>query len=99
MRVKPYKERPHGTSRFEERTESSIYCIRHAIGENTFELELLDGTLLLGHNDAPVRVCADALVRLDMPELEDLGLADMQPRTLELQDPEDHHVWRRATLE
>ena len=34
-----------------------------------------------------------------MPELEDLGLSNMQPRTLELQDVEDHNKWHRATLE
>ena len=99
LRLKPHKDRPHGTSRFEERTESSIYRIRHAIGENTFELEHLDGTCILGHNDVPARVSADALIRVDMPELSDLGLSDLQPRTLELQDSEDHHLWRRAVLE
>ena len=99
LRVKPPKERPHGTSRFEPRTDSSIYRIRHAIGENTFELEYLDGNGVMGPNDYPVRVSADTLIRLDMPELTDLGISDLQPRELELQDHEDHNLWHRARLE
>ena len=99
LRIKPTKDRPHGTTRFESRTDSSIYRIRHAIGENTFELEFLDGTGVMGPNDYPVRVSADTLIRLDMPELESLGIPDLQPRELELQDHDDHHVWHRARLE
>ena len=75
-----------------------MYRVRHAVGVNTFELELLDGTLVVAHDGSPVRVSADFLIRLDMPEF-DLGLSGMQTRTLELQDAEDHHRWHRATLE
>ena len=53
----------------------------------------------MGPNDYPVRVSADTLIRLDMPELADLGISDLQPRELELQDHEDHHLWHRARLE
>ena len=99
LRLKNEKDKPRGSRRFEERTDTFIYRIRHSIGENTFELEYLDGTLLLGFDGKPVRVSADVLIKLDMPELQDLGLDTMQPRMLELQDANDHHVWRRATLE
>ena len=52
----------------------------------------------MGANGVPVPVDSSSLIKLDMPEL-DFGLADNQPRRLEIRDKDDFTLWRGATLE
>ena len=98
LRRKPEKDRPSGSHRFEDKTDGVIYRIHRKNGVNSYELELLDGSLLLGSRGRPALVSGDLLVLCDMPELE----VERPPGTftrIEIQDRVDHNVWRGAVVD
>ena len=68
------------------------------MGENTFELDNIDGTPLTNQQGEYVKVPSKHLIKCDMPEL-DFDLTTRLPRRLEVQDKADHNRWHRGTLE
>ena len=95
LRRKDKSNQPHGSTRFENRTDGFLYRIHRKHGENTYEIERLDGVVVMTHKGRPAMISGDLLVRCDMPELE---LDESTPRHLEIQQEDDHNVWRKAEI-
>ena len=89
---------PKGSERFNDRTDGRLYRIRSVCGRNTYTLAHMDGTPVLGNRRDEIRVPADLIVKLDLPEF-DLNISEASPRRLEIMDERDHTLWRKATLE
>ena len=98
VKRKNEKNRPTGTHRFETLAEHGLFRVTKKLGENTFELERLDGAPLVSQRGQPTPVPAKMLVKCDMPELE-FDLDTQVPRRLEVQSKQDHNRWFKGTLE
>ena len=98
LRLKPEKQRPKGSTRFEDRCFNIIYTITRRVGPSTFELEALGGPAIHGYSESEKHHDAHDLVKLDMPEL-DFDFSKYQNKRLEFQAENDQTQWRRATLE
>ena len=98
LRRRAPDDQPRGKTRFDSRTDGHLYRIHAVRGKNTYELERIDGKLVLGNNNQPSRISSDMLVYLDMPEF-DFDVGEDQPKRLELQDKKDHNLWHKATFE
>ena len=99
LRRKNDKEKPTGTRRFETLAWSELFRVRRKVGENTYELDYLDGSPLVNQFGKDyILVPAKQIVKCDMPEL-DFELDQGCPRRLEVQDREDHNLWHKGTLE
>ena len=98
LRRRPRDDQPKGQTRFDLRTDGHLYRIHNVCGKNTYEIERLDGKLVVGNNGMPSKISAELLVKLDMPDFE-FSLADDQPTRLEIQDQRDQNIWHKATFE
>ena len=97
LRRRPETDRPKGSSRFEDRTDGVIYRVHRRRGQNSYELEYLDGSVVAGARGKTGYVSGDQLVLCDMPELS-VERPEGTFTRIEVQDREDHNTWYPADV-